>query len=78
MSYELRTPLTSIKGFAEMLHGGFAGPLSASGGEYAEAILVSVERLGVLIDDVLDLTQSEGAPLEKAPVDIEIAAQNAA
>ncbi len=28
MSYELRTPLTSIKGFAEMLHGGFAGPLS--------------------------------------------------
>ncbi|MBQ1499797.1 MAG: HAMP domain-containing histidine kinase [Sphingomonas sp.] len=78
MSYELRTPLTSIKGFAEMLHGGFAGPLSASGGEYAEAILVSVERLGLLIDDVLDLTQSEGAPLEKAPVDIEIAAQNAA
>ena len=78
MSYELRTPLTSIKGFAEMLHGGFAGPLSASGGEYAEAILVSVERLGLLIDDVLDLTQSEGAPLERAPVDIEIAAQNAA
>jgi signal transduction histidine kinase len=78
MSYELRTPLTSIKGFAEMLHGGFAGPLSASGGEYAEAILVSVERLGLLIDDVLDLTQSEGAPLETAPVDIEIAAQNAA
>src|SRR5690606_17944734 len=25
MSYELRTPLTSIKGFAEMLHGGYAG-----------------------------------------------------
>ncbi|MEI9927121.1 MAG: histidine kinase dimerization/phospho-acceptor domain-containing protein [Sphingomonas sp.] len=24
MSYELRTPLTSIKGFAEMLHGGYA------------------------------------------------------
>jgi signal transduction histidine kinase len=78
MSYELRTPLTSIKGFAEMLHGGFAGKLSESGEEYAEAILVSVERLGVLIDDVLDLTQSEGAPLERAPVDIEIAAHNAA
>src|SRR3546814_13344698 len=27
MSYELRTPLTSISGFAEMLHGGYAGPL---------------------------------------------------
>lgn len=78
MSYELRTPLTSIKGFAEMLGNGFAGKLSPSGEEYAEAILVSVERLGALIDDVLDLTQTEGAPLDKAQVDIEIAAHNAA
>ncbi|WP_448664862.1 ATP-binding protein [Sphingomonas sp. CJ20] len=78
MSYELRTPLTSIKGFTEMLHGGFAGPLSESGVEYAEAILLSVDRLGNLIDDVLDLTQSEGAPLERAAVDLEMVAQGAA
>lgn len=78
MSYELRTPLTSIKGFTEMLHGGFAGKLSDSGNEYAEAILASVDRLGNLIDDVLDLTQNEGVPLEKLPVDIEIVAHNAA
>lgn len=78
MSYELRTPLTSIKGFAEMLHGGLAGELSESAQEYSEAILVSVERLGALIDDVLDLTQSEGAPLERVAVDIELAANNAA
>jgi signal transduction histidine kinase len=78
MSYELRTPLTSIKGFTEMLHGGFAGELSTDGRDYAEAILTSVERLGNLIDDVLDLTQSEGAPLERKPVDLEIAAHNAA
>jgi len=78
MSYELRTPLTSIKGFAEMLHGGFAGELTPSGIEYAEAILVSVERLSALIDDVLDLTQSEGAPLERVPVDLELGANSAA
>jgi signal transduction histidine kinase len=78
MSYELRTPLTSIKGFAEMLHGGFAGKLSKDGIEYAEAILYSVDRLGALIDDVLDLTQSEGGPLEKKTVDIELAANSAA
>ncbi|MDF7776543.1 PAS-domain containing protein [Sphingomonas sp. AOB5] len=78
MSYELRTPLTSIKGFAEMLHGGFAGKLSESGTEYSEAILVSVERLGALIDDVLDLTGSEGKPLERETVDMELAAHNAA
>ncbi|GAA0727690.1 sensor histidine kinase [Sphingomonas japonica] len=78
MSYELRTPLTSIQGFAEMLHGGFAGELSASGTDYAEAILTSVDRLSVLIDDVLDLTQSEAGVLERGPVDLERLAHEAA
>jgi signal transduction histidine kinase len=78
MSYELRTPLTSIKGFAEMLHGGYAGKLSEDGEGYSEAILVSVERLGALIDDVLDLTRNEGTPLERESVDLELAAYAAA
>lgn len=78
MSYELRTPLTSIKGFGEMLQGGFAGKLSADGKEYVEAILLSVDRLGGLIDDVLDLTQSEGQPIEREAVEIELAATSAA
>nr|WP_261295447.1 PAS domain-containing sensor histidine kinase [Sphingomonas hylomeconis] len=63
MSYELRTPLTSISGFAEMLSAGYAGPLSADADGYVAAILESVERLGGLVDEVLDLTQEDG----KAP-----------
>lgn len=59
MSYELRTPLTSISGFAEMLHGGFAGPLPDTAISYIEAILESTERLGLLVDDVLDLTRDQ-------------------
>ena len=61
MSYELRTPLTSIGGFAELLGGGYAGELSAKGGDYVSAILESVERLSKLINDVLDLTTGEPA-----------------
>src|SRR3546814_15423126 len=57
MSYELRTPLTSISGFAEMRHGGYAGPLSKEVDSYVAAILDSTAKLGVLIDDVLGLTQ---------------------
>ncbi|WNO52734.1 sensor histidine kinase [Stakelama saccharophila] len=78
MSYELRTPLTSIKGFAEMLHGGYAGDLSDSGTEYTEAILASVTRLGGLIDDVLDLTEGDDADLERERVDLELLARAAA
>jgi signal transduction histidine kinase len=79
MSYELRTPLTSISGFAEMLHGGYAGPLPEQAGQYVEAILDSTTRLGVLIDDVLDLTQGEtDAPLKREDVDLAQVARDAA
>ncbi|HEX8481259.1 MAG TPA: ATP-binding protein [Allosphingosinicella sp.] len=63
MSYELRTPLTSIGGFAEMLAGGYAGELAPAATEYVAAILDSVARLSALIDDVLDLTQSDSGSL---------------
>ncbi len=63
MSYELRTPLTSIGGFAELLAEGYAGDLSPQASEYVLAILQSVARLGALIDNVLDLTQSDSGSL---------------
>ncbi|QAY80077.1 PAS domain-containing sensor histidine kinase [Sphingosinicella sp. BN140058] len=73
MSYELRTPLTSIGGFAEMLAGGYAGELPLTAMDYVGAILESVARLGALIDDVLDLTQSDTGSLLLAEDDVDIA-----
>ena len=72
MSYELRTPLTSIGGFAELLGGGYAGDLSVKGRDYVSAILESVERLSKLINDVLDLTTGDtrGVTIEKERVDV--------
>ena len=72
MSYELRTPLTSIGGFAEMLSEGYAGELAPLAADYVRAIMESVDRLSKLIDDVLDLTQGDmrGLPLERERVDI--------
>lgn len=80
MSYELRTPLTTIGGFAEMLAGGYAGALEPTGQEYVGAILESVARLGALIDDVLDLTDFEagGLALEGEPVDLAALVREAA
>jgi len=72
MSYELRVPLTTIAGFAEMLAGGYAGELEPSAKEYIDAILTSVGRLSNVIEDVLDLTQSEAGslPLAQEPVNM--------
>ncbi|HEY5712907.1 MAG TPA: ATP-binding protein, partial [Allosphingosinicella sp.] len=74
MSYELRTPLTSIAGFAEMLAEGYAGPLPDTAVEYVKAVLESVARLGALIDNVLDLTQSDTGSLLLAEDEIDLAA----
>jgi signal transduction histidine kinase len=73
MSYELRTPLTSIGGFAEMLAGGYAGELAPTATEYVAAILDSVGRLSALIDDVLDLTQSDSGSLLLAEDKVDLA-----
>jgi signal transduction histidine kinase len=78
MSYELRTPLTSIGGFAEMLAGGYAGDLPPVAVEYVTAILDSVARLGALIDNVLDLTQSDMGSLLLAEDEIDLTALCAA
>jgi signal transduction histidine kinase len=73
MSYELRTPLTSISGFAEMLHGGYAGAMTPQAEGYVGAILESVERLGLLVDDVLDLTRAESDRAETDRSDVDLA-----
>lgn len=72
MSYELRTPLTSIGGFGEMLQAGYAGKLSDQQQGYVDAIMDSVGVLGRQIDNVLDLAQGEAGSLvvERAPVDV--------
>lgn len=70
MSYEFRTPLTSIRGFAEMLEGGLAGELPEAARDYVTAILASVDRLGEQIETVLDLSQGEAGtlPVAREPV----------
>lgn len=72
MSYELRTPLTTISGFAEMMSAGYAGELTPSATEYVDGILKSTARLSMLIDNVLDLTQGEVGtlPIDRARVDL--------
>ena len=72
MSYEFRTPLTTIGGFAEMLASGVGGELSAQAGEYVDAILSSVERLTEQVENVLDLSQTEAGlmPISKEKIEL--------
>lgn len=72
MSYEFRTPLTSIGGFAELLSSGIAGELTPTAREYAQAISLSVGKLTEQVENVLDLSQSEAGlmPLRKSKLEL--------
>ncbi|WP_128892415.1 PAS domain-containing sensor histidine kinase [Erythrobacter sp. HKB08] len=72
MSYEFRTPLTSIGGFAELLQSGAAGDMSEQAGEYIQAIIESVARLTEQVENVLDLSQSEAGLLPLAKEKFEL------
>lgn len=59
VSYELRSPLTSISGFSEMLRKEYFGTLSEKQREYVEGIHQSSQHLMRLINDILDLAGIE-------------------
>ncbi len=72
MSYEFRTPLTSISGFAELLKAGIAGELSDQAQDYVDAIAKSADRLSQQINTVLDFSQSEAGALPIARKEVDI------
>ncbi len=59
MSYELRSPLTSISGFAEMLQKQYVGPLNDIQKDYIGGIYQSAQQLAGLISDIIDLATVE-------------------
>jgi signal transduction histidine kinase len=72
VSYELRTPLNGIIGFAEILANQYFGTLNQRQLDYSRGILDSSHRLLSLINDILDLATIEAGylVLETGPVDI--------
>jgi signal transduction histidine kinase len=64
VSYELRTPLTNIIGFAEGLSIGLAGALNAKQAEYVNDIQTSSNVLLRVIDAILDLATIDAGAME--------------
>ena len=72
VSYEIRTPLTSVLGFAESLQMGIAGQLSPKQHEYVLDIRKSSEELKNIIDAIIDLSAVDAGAMELKlePVDV--------
>lgn len=70
VSHELKTPLTSISGYAEIMKSGLVP--AADMGRFSEKIYVEAQRLITLVGDIIKLSRlDEGnVELEKVPVDL--------
>lgn len=64
VSYEIRTPLTSVLGFAEGLQMGLAGPLTPKQQDYVRDIRKSSSDLKTIIDAIIDLTAIDAGAME--------------
>ena len=64
-SHELRSPLTSIKGFVELLAG--SESLGERERDFVQVILRSTDRLVELVDDLLDVARLESGQMEVHP-----------
>ena len=64
VSYEVRTPLTTIIGFADMLGQEYFGGLNRRQSEYARGILDTTRGLMSVVSDILDLASIEAGRME--------------
>ena len=72
VSYELRTPLTNITGFSQLLGDPAFGDLSRVQRDYLDHILASSDVLMALVNDILDLATIDAgiAELDLSEVDM--------
>jgi signal transduction histidine kinase len=72
MSHQLRTPLTAIIGFCEVLLGGLDGDLKPDQAEDITQVHKSGIVLLELVNDILDLSKIEAGKIELAIQDVEL------
>ena len=72
ISHELRTPITSIQGYTELLSDGSLGELSPEQDGALDRVLRNTSRLQILVDDLLFVAKADsgGLALGLSPLDL--------
>jgi len=78
VAHDLRAPLRALSGFSEALLEEFGDSLGETGRDYALRIVAASERMGTLIDDLLELSRVARAELRTGPVDLSAEAESVA
>jgi DNA-binding response OmpR family regulator len=74
VSHDLRAPLRTIDGFSRALLEEYGEKLDTTGQHYLNRVRVAAQRMGELIDDLLQLSRVGRAELQREPVDLSVLA----
>jgi PAS domain S-box-containing protein len=76
ISHDLRAPLRGIDGFSHLLAEEYSERLDAQGRGYLERVRRAAQRMGMLIDDILELSRVTRQEMRRVKVDLsQIAAE---
>lgn len=64
ITHELRIPMTSIKGYADLLRSGVVGPVNEQQISFLNVIRNNVERMSALVSDLSDINHIETGRLK--------------
>jgi PAS domain S-box-containing protein len=70
VSHDLRAPLRGIDGWSQALVEDYRDKLDAQGREYLAQVCSEAQRMGQLIDDMLELSRVTRAGMRREPVDL--------
>lgn len=70
VSHDLRAPLRAIDGFSKMLLDEYADRLDDTGKSYIQRVGDSIQRMTLLIDDLLKLSRLTRSPVRRVPIDL--------
>jgi signal transduction histidine kinase len=72
VSHELKTPMTSIKGYLQNMFDGLTGAVNEKQQRYLTRMLENSNRLIRMIEDLLDRTRIQTGKLELAPAELDL------
>ena len=70
VSHDLRAPLRHINSFSTILESDYADKLDSDGKYYLSRIMAGCNKMGLLIDDLLELAQLSRGELKPRPVNL--------
>lgn len=72
VAHELKNPMSSIKGYTELIASGLAGPVTETQSKFLATVSSNVERMNTIVSDLNDLTKIQVGNLKLVCAEVHV------